>query len=850
MFGCGDDEADLFEEVVDNGNRSDGDVSQAVEDDPEDDVPLYLRFSHNNSSFRPKKKRSRVEKKPTPSVRHSMINADSTPEEVLHSVFGFAQFRTGQCDVIGAIVGGESVAAVLPTGHGKSLCYQIPIMMMRARRDSGKLFCLVVSPLVSLMQDQVRSLPPQLPGVALCSGSGSYTNVERLFSTKIALEGSVGVVFCSPERLTSDGPLAQALAQYGKEFCAYTCIDEAHCISEWGHDFRPAYSILTTTLRSLLGAAHPILAVTATATKGVTSDLMRAIKAKRLVRKDYPRDHLLLKARHVATSSAGGGIDELRAVTMRGSFSFQQQLDALSSVLFDVPSKSIPPTIVYTSTQRHAEEVATYLQNQCRERFCENPAVDNGTFVRAYHAGMDRGDRRDVQNAFVYNHVPIVVATIAFGMGIDKPDVRRVVHFSMPGSLEQYVQETGRAGRDRNQSECTVLLDHFTFFDHRRRSHASAVTLQNMQALCQHLLRPNDFRNPHTVHSYALDTREIAMFLDVEEQHVLGLCFLVQSLTPNVLRVAPQRHRFASISAHNAAGGAKKKLSASSSLAQQKQQQHQSATETSILKQLAVRDPVVEFLMPYLASAKAAFSSVSKGNGSAAVRIDVFSSAYELGNGGGEASATSGALGDHPLNNFAIRLNELSTKDKMFDIHWSHSVHVAEVRRKVSEAELNMIARTAYARHTDLIRRNVERVEATYSALLTLAEGAGSESATLDSSSWLQNHLVAYMEGSTAPAPETMERNELFFVATKMTLSETDKTLIRGLLTRSHELNLSPLAAAKVLWGIPTQALNGLNAHVRGQWGRLLHIPMPTLMEAIAEEKAAMRSETWTVRFQ
>lgn len=330
------------------------------------------------------------------------------PLNVLKEVFGFDAFRPGQEEVIRAVLGGRDTLAVMPTGGGKSLCYQVPALM---RED----LTVIVSPLISLMKDQVDSLLQSAVTGAAALHSGlspeERWEVERKLRT-----GEVKMLYVAPERLRSlEFVLALRRAGVG-----LFVVDEAHCISEWGHDFRPDYLFLPRAIRDL--GSPPVLALTATATPRVRGDILRSLRMRdpEVVVTSFNRPNLTYRV-----VPAGKKEEKLPRI-------------------LDVVRRSPPPGIVYSTTRKECEELATALRRA-------------GVNAAHYHAGMGSSERSAVQERFMTDEVDVVVATVAFGMGVDKPNVRFVVHASVPGSLPAYIQEAGRAGRDGEPSQCVVL---------------------------------------------------------------------------------------------------------------------------------------------------------------------------------------------------------------------------------------------------------------------------------------------------------------------------------------------------------------------------------------------------------
>jgi ATP-dependent DNA helicase RecQ len=334
------------------------------------------------------------------------------PGDALRRLFGFEHFRPGQAEAVAAALADRDALVVMPTGSGKSLCYQLPALM----RDD---LTLVVSPLVSLMHDQVAALREVAPGrVELVNAQrGGVANAEAL---ERAALGEVRLMYVAPERFASPR-FAAAVARIR---VGLFVVDEAHCISQWGHDFRPDYFFLADAARRV--GARATMALTATATPAVADDIARRLVLRDPVRVTTGFDRPNLS---FAVVRCGTAVDKRRRLAAA-----LQEPDAL-------------PAIVYAGTRRASEDVAGFLRRALGEE------------VLAYHAGLDRGVRGATQERFMSGEARVIVATNAFGMGIDKADVRTVCHATVPGSLEAYYQEAGRAGRDGAPARCLLFAE-------------------------------------------------------------------------------------------------------------------------------------------------------------------------------------------------------------------------------------------------------------------------------------------------------------------------------------------------------------------------------------------------------
>ena len=329
-----------------------------------------------------------------------------TKEEALKTYFGYDAFRGGQEPVIDTLLSGRDALAIMPTGAGKSVCYQVPALLLPG-------ITLVISPLVSLMRDQVTQLVQM--GVPAAFLNSSLTFRQYLLALSRAKEGRYKIIYVAPERLETEGFLDFAC----HADISLVAVDEAHCISQWGQDFRPSYLHIPAFLEKL-GRRPPLGAFTATATPEVREDIEKLLGL---------RDPL-----RVTT-----GFDRKNLY-----FEVQEPADKRSALLELVRSRPDKCGIVYCSTRKTVEEVCGLLR-------------EAGVSATRYHAGLEPEERRQNQEDFLYDRARVMVATNAFGMGIDKSDVRYVIHYNMPKDIESYYQEAGRAGRDGLPSSCILL---------------------------------------------------------------------------------------------------------------------------------------------------------------------------------------------------------------------------------------------------------------------------------------------------------------------------------------------------------------------------------------------------------
>nr|XP_022904295.1 ATP-dependent DNA helicase Q4 [Onthophagus taurus] len=433
-----------------------------------------------------------------------------TPKEVFEtlSLFGHSKFRGGQEQAIMRILSGKSTLVTLSTGSGKSLCYQLPAYLYSKKESC---ISLIISPLVSLMEDQVVGLPPFLKAACLHT---NQTKTQREKIKELINSGALSILLVSPEAVVS-GERSSGFGSFLRQLppIAFACIDEAHCVSQWSHNFRPSYLMICRILRERLGVSV-ILGLTATATRSTSDNIV---------------DHLQIIDRRDGIISDVPLPNNLRLTVSKDG----NRDHALLGLLLSENFSKYKSVIVYCTRRQECERIAAFLRTSLKdEKVGEGGGKKRKRMscqAEPYHAGMAASRRRSIQKSFMSGELKIVVATVAFGMGINKCDIRAVIHYNMPSSFEGYVQEVGRAGRDGLPAHCHLFLDCHGNDENELRRHiyANSIDRHVIRKLLKKIFIPCSCKTKCSKHEVAFSIQDTVTFLDVPEENIATLlCYL------------------------------------------------------------------------------------------------------------------------------------------------------------------------------------------------------------------------------------------------------------------------------------------------------------------------------------
>ncbi|XP_047310899.1 ATP-dependent DNA helicase Q-like 5 [Impatiens glandulifera] len=428
-------------------------------------------------------------------IEEAVLNVRNDPSdanllELLKLTYGYESFRDGQLEAIKMVINMQSTMLVLPTGSGKSLCYQLSAMILPG-------ITIVISPLVALMIDQLQQLHPFITGGLISSSQSMEETSETL---RMLQEGSIKVLFVSPERLLNEQFISIFSAT---SMVSLVVVDEAHCVSEWSHNFRPSYMRLRASLLGSKFKAECVLAMTATATCKTLQNVMQGLEipSSNLIQAGHCRNNLEL------------------SVTLS-----KNRMKDLVALMKSPSMSKVKSIIIYCKFQSDTVTLSKYLS-------------DSNIPAKCYHSGMFSKERIRVQELFFANKIRVVVATVAFGMGLDKSDVGAVIHYAMPESLESYVQEIGRAGRDGRVSYCHLFIDDATYFKLRSLMYSDGVDEYAVSKLLTEVFSP-DLNACGKVCSLVKESQ--SRKLDMKEEVILTILTHLEMGEVKYLHLLPQ----------------------------------------------------------------------------------------------------------------------------------------------------------------------------------------------------------------------------------------------------------------------------------------------------------------------
>uniref|UniRef100_A0ABD2X3C1 DNA 3'-5' helicase n=1 Tax=Trichogramma kaykai TaxID=54128 RepID=A0ABD2X3C1_9HYME len=452
-----------------------------------------------------------------------------TPKEIFESLnlFGYESFRPGQEKAIMNILSGSSTLIISHTGSGKSLCYQLPAFIFSKR---SKCLTLVVSPLLSLIDDQLANLPKFL---SAASYSSNLSSAKRKKVLKNLKDCKIDVLFVSPETIAANG-CATYFIKYIQSVAtiSFVCIDEVHCLSQWSHNFRPSYLIVCNVLKEVLGV-NRFMGITATASSSIIAELTTLFEIKDnnagvILHSSFPSNLTLTISKDI------------------------QKEDALIKFVKHRLKEQHNSMIVYCTRREDCFKVSNVLRTSLRQAsFIDNKLISN--ISEPYHAGLTAQKRRSVQNAFMKGEIRIIVATVAFGMGINKPDIRSVIHYNMPSSLENYVQEVGRAGRDGKPAFCHMFLSPELKINEQeilRHIFANVINKQSVKYLVQKVFTTHTCDCSTEIclgHEVIFSIEDTILTLDLSEEMIVTLLCYIQIYFHKYINLLPQAFMYATV---------------------------------------------------------------------------------------------------------------------------------------------------------------------------------------------------------------------------------------------------------------------------------------------------------------